>query len=138
MNIQSGQTRMVRASGRGVSAKLLPKMWFVTKAACFCVAVAALLNGHIYLRQKITETERDIRRTERSIVNTRRELEQLRNDYAELTRWTYIRRQIARFKLPLESPRPGQVRSIKLYSPTQVARLTAAEEAGNRVRLAVR
>ena len=138
MNIQSGQTRTIRSAGLGKSARLLPKMWFVTKTALFLVTAAALFNGHIYLRQKIAETERVIRRTERRIVNTRRELEQLRSDHAEYTRWAHIQRQIAEFKLPLEPPRPGQVRKIKLYTPEQSERLAAAGRADETTRFAVR
>ena len=85
-----------------------------------------ILNGNIFLRQKISETERGIRATERKILDTRRELEQLRADYAEYTRWPHIRRQIAEFKLPLAPPGPGQVRVIRIYTPDQIAKIAAA------------
>lgn len=131
MNIQSGQYKHIRPTNGDISARLLPKMWFVTKSALFLVAAAMIFNGHIYLRQKISETERGIRATERRILDTRRELELLRADYAEYTRWPHIRRQIAAFKLPLVTPRPGQVREIRLYSPEQSAKLAAVLEKAN-------
>lgn len=136
MNIQSGQTRNVRPPKRDISAALLPKLWFVLKAAMILVGAAMILNGHIYLRQRISETERGIRATERKINDTRRELEQLRAEYAEYTRWPHIRRQIAEFKLPLATPRPGQVRQIRIYTPEQRAKLAAALD--NQLELASR
>ena len=131
MNIQSGQSRAARPAKQDLSVRLLPKLWFVTKSALFLIGAAMILNGHIYLRQKISETERDIRRTERKILDTRRELEQLRADYAEYTRWPHIRRQIAAFGLPLAPPRPGQVREIRLYTPEQSAKLAVARESAS-------
>jgi len=114
MNIQFGQAQSPRSGGSDLAIRLWPKMWFAVKTALFCLAVAALFNGNIYLRQKIAETERCIRRTEREIAGTRREIERLRVDYAELTGWPYIRRRIAEFRLPLRPPLPGQIRDIRL------------------------
>ena len=128
MNIQFGQAQSTRSGGSDLAIRLWPKMWFAVKMALFCLAVAALFNGNIYLRQKITETERDIRRTGREIANTRRELEKLRVDYAELTGWPYIRRRIAEFRLPLGSPMPGQIRDIRLHGPENI-RLAGNETA---------
>ena len=113
--------------------RLLPKMWFVTKAALFLVGGAMILNGHIYLRQKISETERGIRATERRITDTRRELEHLRIKYAEYTRWEHIQRKIAAFNLPLTPPQPGQVREIRLYTPEQSAKIAAALDASSHI-----
>ena len=129
MNIQSGQTRTMRSTRNGgVQASLLPKMWAVTKIVCFLVIAAFILNGNIYLRQRIAAAEREIRQTSRRIANTRRELEQLRADYAEFTRWRHISRQIAFFKLPLTSPKPGQVREITMYTREQSNRISAEWE----------
>ena len=129
MNIQSGQTRTMRNQRNGgVQASLLPKMWAVTKIVCFLVIAAFILNGNIYLRQRIAAAERDIRQTSRRIASTRRELEQLRADYAEFTRWRHISRQIALFKLPLTSPKPGQVREITMYTREQSNRISAEWE----------
>lgn len=136
MNIQFGQRQSPRPTGGNLAIRLWPKMWFAVKTALFCLAVAALFNGNIYLRQKIAETERGIRRTEREIAGTRREIERLRVDYAELTGWPYIRRRIAEFKLPLRPPLPGQIRDIRLHgapglrqaehAPTRTGKFAAA------------
>ena len=128
MNIQSGQTRTVRSQRGESQIRLLPKMWAMAKIAMFFIMFALILNGNIFLRQKIAATERDIRNTGRRINSTRRELEQLRADYAEYTRWRHISRQIAIFKLPLTSPRPGQIRSMTLYTSEQSARIAAGLE----------
>ena len=128
MNIQSGQTRTVRNQRGDSQIRLLPKMWAMAKIAMFLILFALILNGNIFLRQKIATTEREIRNTERRITSTRRELEQLRADYAEYTRWRHISRQIAIFKLPLTSPRPGQIRAMTLYTPEQSARIAAGLE----------
>ena len=55
MNIQFGQANNTRSAGSDITLRLWPKMWFAVKMALFCLAVAALFNGNIYLRQKITE-----------------------------------------------------------------------------------
>ena len=128
MNIQSGQTRTIRNQRGGTQLSLLPKMWALAKIAMFLILFALILNGNIFLRQKILATEREIRISDRQISDTRRELEQLRAAYAECTRWRHISRQIARFKLPLAAPRPGQVRAITMYTPEQRERIAAAAE----------
>ena len=114
MNIQFGQQRNPRAAARGGASGAWPKMWLVTKAVFFCIVAAALFNVNIYLRQKIAETDRSIRRIDREIADTRRDLERLRADYAELTSWPQIRRRIAELHLPLSAPRPGQIRELQL------------------------
>ena len=124
MNIQFGQQRTPRSSARGGASGAWPKMWLATKAAFFCIVAAALFNVNIYLRQKISETDRNIRRLDREIADTRRDLERLRADYAELTSWPHIRRRIAELHLPLAAPRPGQIREIQLtmqYDENQFA-----------------
>ena len=114
MNIQSGQSRTTRSSGRGGSTRVWSKMQLAIKAAFFCVIAAALFNINIYLRQKISETNRNIRRIDREIADAKRDLERLRVEYAELTSWTQIRTRIAELKLPLSRPRPGQIREMRL------------------------
>ena len=124
MNIQFGQQRTPRSSARGSSSGAWPKMWLATKAAFFCIIAAALFNVNIYLRQKISETDRNIRRIKQDVADTRRDLERLRADYAELTSWPAIRHRIAELHLPLSAPRPGQIREIQLpvqYDENQFA-----------------
>lgn len=114
MNIQSGQLKTARSSSRGNVSGAWPKMWLASKVVFFCIVAAALFNVNIYLRQKISETDRNIRRIDREIADTRRELERLRADYAELTSWPQIRKRIAELHLPLDAPRPGQIRDLQL------------------------
>ena len=114
MNIQSGRSRTTRSSSRGESSRVWAKVWLATKAAFFCVVAAALFNVNIYLRQKISETDRNIRRIDREIADARRDLERLRAEYAELTSWPQVRTRIAELKLPLSRPRPGQIRELRL------------------------
>lgn len=124
MNIQSGQLKNNRSSAGGNVSGAWPKMWLATKVVFFCIVAAALFNVNIYLRQKISETDRNIRRIDREIADTRRDLERLRADYAELTSWPQTRRRIAQLKLPLDAPRPGQIRELQLdrsYDGTQFA-----------------
>ena len=126
MNIQFGQQRNARSSARGGGSGAWPKMWLVTKAVFFCIIAAALFNVNIYLRQKIAETDRNIRRIDREIADTRRNLERLRADYAELTSWPQVRRRIAELHLPLSAPRPGQIRELQLtmqYDDASLARI---------------
>lgn len=113
MKIHSGQLRSSNTPARnGTTSRVWAKMFLAFKAAFFCVIAAALFNINIYLRQKISETDRNIRKIDREIVETDRDLERLRVDYAELTSWPQIRRRIAELRLPLAAPRPGQIREI--------------------------
>ena len=114
MNIQSGRARAAGTSAREDSSRVWAKMWFATKVAFFFVIAASLFNVNIYLRQKISETDRNIRRIDREIADTKRDLERLRAEYAELTSWPQIRSRIAELHLPLSAPRPGQIREINL------------------------
>ena len=124
MNIQSGRSSSTRGSARDDSSRVWAKVWLATKAAFFCVVAAALFNVNIYLRQKISETDRNIRRIDREIADAGRDLERLRAEYAELTSWPQVSNRIARLKLPLAAPRPGQVRELRLtgaYGENRVA-----------------
>ena len=53
MNIQSGQPRTVRKPRGDAQLSLLPKMWALAKIAMFLILLALILNGNIFLRQKI-------------------------------------------------------------------------------------
>ena len=124
MNIQSGRSSSTRGSAREDSSRVWAKVWLATKAAFFCVVAAALFNVNIYLRQKISETDRNIRRIDREIADAGRDLERLRAEYAELTSWPQVSNRIARLKLPLAAPRPGQVRELRLtgvYGENRIA-----------------
>ena len=124
MNIQSGQGRTARGTSGGEASRIWSKVQLAIKAAFFCVVAAALFNVNIYLRQKISETDRNIRRTDREIADSKRDLERLSIEYAELTSWPQIRSRIAELDLPLSRPRPGQIRELRLPNvdgETQVA-----------------
>ena len=114
MNIQSGRSRPSRSSAGGANSRVWARVWLATKAAFFCVVAAALFNFNIYLRQKISETDRNIRHIDREIADARRDLERLRAEYAELTSWPQVRTRIAALKLPLSRPKPGQIRELQL------------------------
>ena len=132
MNIQFGQQRNARSAARGGASGAWPKMWLATKAVFFCIVAAALFNVNIYLRQKIAETDRNIRRIDREIADTRRDLERLRADYAELTSWPQIRRRIAELRLPLSAPRPGQIRELQLTMQYDDAALAKSRNGASR------
>ena len=114
MNIRSGRSKPARSSAGGAPSRVWAKVWLATKAAFFCVVAAALFNVNIYLRQKISETDRNIRRIDNEIADAKRDLERLRAEYAELTSWPQVRARIAEWKLPLSRPRPGQIRDLQL------------------------
>ena len=130
MNIQSGQSRSNTAAARGSNSRVWAKMWLATKIAFFCIVAAALFNVNIYLRQRISETDRNIRRIDREIADTSRDLERLRAEYAELTSWPQIRKRIAELHLPLSAPRPGQIREIRLPG-TEADAQVADRQRGN-------
>ena len=117
MNIQFSQSRSTGTPARGTNPKMWARMWLATKVAFFCIVAAALFNINIYMRQRISETNRNIRRLDREITETRRDLERLSADYAELTSWQQISRRIAELNLPLSAPRPGQIQEITLPVP---------------------
>ena len=125
MNIHSGQLRSSRTAPRGESSRVWSKMRLAFNAALFCVVAAALFNINIYLRQKISETDRSIRKIEREIVETDRDLERLRTEYAELTSWPQIRSRIAELGLSLSAPHPGQIREIRSRTPVRAHRIAA-------------
>jgi len=137
MNIQSGQSRASSSSSaRGGSSRGWAKMWFATKVALFCIVAAALFNVNIYMRQRISETDRSIRRIDREIADTNRELERLRADYAELTSWPHIRRRIAELDLPLSAPRPGQIRELRLPAQDEYRQTFGRRNRGSADRMA--
>jgi len=117
MNIQFAQSRSTGSAARGTGSRVWSKMWIASKVAFFCIVAAALFNVNIYLRQKISETNRNIRRLDHEIDETNRDLERLRADYAELTSWQQIHKRIVELNLPLSAPRPGQIQELTLPAP---------------------
>ena len=123
MKIHSGQLRSSRTAAEENNSRVWSKLRMAFKAAFFCIVAAALFNINIYLRQKISETDRNIRRLDREIAETDRDLERLRADYAELTSWPQISSRIAELRLPLSAPTPGQIRDYRQQPPAKPTRM---------------
>ena len=123
MNIQPGKNKCVRKSRPVQQGSPGGKLAAVFRFAFVVAAVAGLLNTYIFLNQKITETERAIRRTQRELHQTEREIAQLRIRREQLSAWPHIRAMIARFDLRLHEAAPGQVSKIAILSPVQAARM---------------
>ena len=119
MNIQPGKLKRQRKSAQTAGATLGARLAAVVKFAVFLGMIAAFLNIYIYLNQRITETDRAIRKTEQDIARTDREIAQLRIRREQLSRWEHIRVKIAQFNLGLREPAPGQVGRMALLSPRQ-------------------
>ena len=113
MNIQPGKLKKQRKSAQTAASTLGARLAAVVKFAFFLGIIAAFLNIYIYLNQKISETDRAIRKTGQQIEKTEREIAQLR------TRWEHIRGKIEQFKLGLREPAPGQVGRMALLTPQQ-------------------
>ena len=73
MNIQPGKAKCVRKARPARQGSLGEKLSAVFRFAFVVGAVAGLLNIYIFLNQKITETERSIRRTQRELHQTERD-----------------------------------------------------------------
>ncbi len=123
MNIQPGKTKCVRKARPVHQGSPGGKLAALFRFAFVVAAVAGLLNTYIFLNQKITETERAIRRTQRELHQTEREIAQLRIRKEQLSAWPHIRAMIARFDLRLREAAPGQVSRIAILSPGQAARM---------------
>lgn len=128
MNIQSGKLRDTRqfrkSSGRPLAARLV----FAFEIGAVLLVIAVLLNGYIYLNQKIAETEREIRVSRKLIHDTDREIANLRIRCEQLSAWPHIRDSIARYKLALKAPEPRQVRRLAIIEPEKASRIAAALE----------
>ena len=112
MNIQPGKLKKQRKSAQTAASTLGARLAAVVKFAAF-------LNIYIYLNQKISETDRAIRKTGQQIEKTEREIAQLRIRREQLSRWEHIRGKIEQFKLGLREPAPGQVGRMALLTPQQ-------------------
>ena len=121
MNIQPGGTISRRPLPKQECRQWLGKMWVTVQIFAYVVALAAILNGHIWLRQQTTVTERRIRQVRREIVSVQRELENLQIRYATLSSWPHIRERIAHFGLKLHPADPGQVQPIAFLTPAEAA-----------------
>jgi cell division protein FtsL len=100
----------------------------------FLGMIVSVLFVHIFMNQRITETGREIKKTKQDISNINIELSNLKIKYEQSCSYEYIRQQMARFKLPLTSPAPGQVTRMALLSHEQAGRQAARFERGQRRR----
>lgn len=119
MNIQPGKLKRQRKSAQTAGATLVARLAAVMKFAICLGLIAALVNIYIYLNQRITETDRAIRKTGEEIARVDREIAQLRIRREQLSRWEHIRTKIKEFQLGLREPAPGQVGRMALLSPRQ-------------------
>ncbi|WP_294479485.1 hypothetical protein [uncultured Victivallis sp.] len=119
MNIQPGKLKQQRRSAQTAKTSLGVRLAAVLKIIVVFAMIAVFCNISIYLNQKITETDRAIRKTEQEIKRTEREIAQLRIRREQLSSWEYIGARIAYFKLGLREPAPGQVGRMALLSPRQ-------------------
>ena len=133
MNIQSGKRsprRSVPASGGGGS--LAGKIAAGLKLLLLLAAGAGICNSYIYLNQRISETDREIRRTRVEIDQVSRELVLLRNRCETLSSWSNISARIRQFNLGLRPAEPGQERTIALLTHAQAAAVRLDNVAINR------
>ena len=119
MNIQPGKLKRQRKNNQNTVSSFGVRLAAVVKFAFFLGMIAAFLNIYIYLNQKISETELNIRKAGNRLDWTEREIAQLRIHREELSGWGYIRGKIAQFNLGLCEPAPGQVGRMALLSPRQ-------------------
>ncbi len=119
VNIQSGQYRRPAAHRRGSGTSRRSGMWalWVVKVVVVVCVVGAECNAYIYLRQGISETNRDIRVTRNETALAEKEIESLRNRHEQLKSLGHIKHQLVRFNLNLRLPEHGQVRQLSVAMP---------------------
>lgn len=126
MNIQSGRRGVPargaqrRTSGGPSLARRLP---ILAKTVLFFAIAAGLFNSYIYLNQRISDSDRAIRKAKREITKVENEIAQARIRGEELRAWPYISSQIRRFNLQLRPAAPGQIRRMTMMSPPQAAQV---------------
>ena len=120
MNIQPGRMTQGR---RTSSARRDPdfgrQFARVMKILLFLVLVSGVLVVHIYLNQRIAETESRIRSVKQDISRVRTEITNLRNRREEYCSPEVVRRQMARFGLNLVPAEPGQIRRMAVIPSWQ-------------------
>ncbi len=116
MNIQSGNFR--RPAGRvKKNFNFAEKLVSAVKLVLLFLAVGAIVNGYIYLNQRISESVRATRLSVREAELADREIESLSLENERLKRWPHIKAQITRLKLDLRFPEPRQVRHLAIIPP---------------------
>ena len=120
MNVHSGRQRL---SSRTASVRKDPafgiQLFRLGSIMFFLLLIASVLFVHIYMNQRIAETEREIKSIKLNISRVNIELSNLSNLYEQNCSFEYIRRQMNRFGLNLIVPEPGQVTRMAILSPAQ-------------------
>lgn len=132
MNIQPGRMNQNR---RMTSARRNPdfgrQLGRVLAVVLFLALVFSVLVIHIYMNQRLSETERSIRSLKLNINRINIEITNLRNRYEERCSPLAIRRQMHRFGLPLVPAEPGQVTAMRIM-PAWQARQVAVQMENSR------
>ena len=129
MNIQPGRMNSTRRPGSAKrNPNFLRQLGMVFKIVFFLVLIVAVLVVHIYMNQRITETEREIRSVRLNTQRISTEIVNLRNDYERFCSRSFVVRQMARFKLNLVPAEPGQIARMDILPSWQVRRMAVALE----------
>ncbi|MBQ4106911.1 MAG: hypothetical protein IJC73_04960 [Lentisphaeria bacterium] len=129
MNIQSGKMRTADSRTGNRQPSVGRRAAAIVKLLCVLVLAGGLANAYIYLTQKITETDREIRKTQHEIHLVDRELDSLRVRREKFTAWPHIRDSIAKYNLKLHLAEPGQIRSLALIPPALAPNVSVASRA---------
>lgn len=116
MKIQSGNFRRP-AERKGKDFNFAGKLTSAAKLVVFLLALGAVVNGYIYLNQRISESVRAARLSEREAALAEKEIETLSLENEKLKRWAHIQSRIEHFKLGLRFPEPRQVRRLAVMPP---------------------
>ena len=123
MNIQPGRmTQNRRTSSARRDPDFGRQFARVMKVLLCLVLISGVLVIHIYLNQRIAETENHIRNVKQNISRVRIEITNLRNRREEYCSPEVIRRQMARFGLNLVPAEPGQIRRMAVIPSWQARR----------------
>ena len=129
MNIQPGRMTQTR---RTSSARRDPdfgrQFARVMKVVLCLVLISSVLVIHIYMNQRIAETEARIRAVRQNISRVRTEITNLRTRKEEYCSPVFVRRQMERFGLNLVPAEPGQVRLMSVLPSSQARRLAVQME----------
>ncbi|MDD3886479.1 MAG: hypothetical protein PHI35_06390 [Victivallaceae bacterium] len=123
MNIQPGKIKQRTAVRRSSGSNIGTTVSRIGRLALLLLALAGVVNGYIYLNQKINETDTAINRCRVDIDRTGREIELARIRREELRAWPHIRSMMARYNIKLALPKSGQVSRMSILSVEQAANI---------------
>ena len=121
MNVRSGRkhTHTHTSSAARKDPKFTTQLCRLMLVLFLMGTIASVLCIHIYMNQKIAETEQKIKKIKQEITVVNIELSNLKVQYEQSCSHEYIRKQMARFNLKLDVPEPGQVYRMTVFSPEQ-------------------